>query len=523
MKIKRFNEANLNIQQLDDVRNGEVRGQKLVTKLRNDGDFTVAPKNKPEKTVNFENPDEIADNIVGGGDQYDSSKARNFFMTGKNYKKILKGEDEVDYKLNDLKKDEYFGSSGGSSLGFDKTRRMESLQCIFLSLKQYLINVPRIHRLHIRDLFDQEGNIDPEIMRYVNIPIEIDAEYIQSFIDDVNNQGWIDTFLNTANSLYRTDLQLVGKNKRTVFKPEKKYNFHQIGSDTPFIKTLIEVYDQSPESKKIPISKWTPSDIWAVDSRLEARIISQMRQCDNLKDLNSFINSKFMRSQLIGVSLKKIGGAESIKLVINKLTPPPKYTFDKVITSSDPKGSMGVKLVAKFTSEVLRDGVDTMYLRSFSGGTTISNISGEVEGQYSRYGKIGLEWINRILSECGILEDDLIPTKKKIVSDTSFTDEFLTSEINRMNGIVGNKSRTTDKKISGRGSLVSKYQALRFAVLINDLRDTPIILNEEDEVKRNYTSISDKIIEDMFYYAMSINNYNFECPMYVRIVSNKSQ
>jgi hypothetical protein len=369
-------------------------------------------------------------------------------------------------------------------------------------------------------LFDDEGNIDPEIMRYVRIPIEIDGEYLQNFIDE-DKQGWVDTFLNTANALYRTDLQLVGKKQRTVFKTEKKYNFHQIGADTTFIKSLVRAFDSCSEAEETPISKWTPSDIWAVNSRLEGSIISKMNLCSNIKELNDLINTRFLRSQMVGVSLKKIGGAESIKLVINKLTPSPRYTFDKIITSNDPLGSMGVRLIANFSSEVIKDGSDSMYLRSFAGGTTISNISGEVEGQYSRYGKIGLEWINMILSECGVLQDDQIPTKKQIISDASYTDDFLIAEISRMNSLIEHKSKSTQKRISGRGSLVSKYQALKFAVLMDNLRERQINLEDEED-EGEYSTMADKVTEDIFYYAMSIKNYNFECPMYVRIVSNKS-
>jgi hypothetical protein len=32
----------------------------------------------------------------------------------------------------------------------------------------------------------------------------------------------------------------------------------------------------------------------------------------------------------------------------------------------------------------------------------------------------------------------------------------------------------------------------------------------------------DKITQDMFYYALSIKNYLFESPMYVRIISQKA-
>jgi hypothetical protein len=245
-----------------------------------------------------------------------------------------------------------------------------------------------------------------------------------------------------------------------------------------------------------------------------------MRSTSNIKQLNSIINNKFMLSQMIGISLKKVGSSEDIKLVINKLTPSPKYYFDKAITSTDPLGSLGVKLVARFTSEVIRDGFDTLYLRSFSGGQIISDVSGEVEGQHSRYGKIGLNKINDMFSESGVLKSRQVPTKSQILFDSGkYTDAYLISEINRINSSIEDKSRTTTKRISGRPSLISKYQSLKFAELMIELTKESISLEPGEGV---YASIADKVTEDIFYYAMSIQNYNFVCPMYVRIYSNKS-
>jgi hypothetical protein len=520
MRIKRFDEANLNLKELDKKsKDGELRGQKLVNKLRDDGEFTIS-KDKKEKDVKFTNADDIVDNITNPSDKYDQTKAKNYLSKGKNYNKVFAGDDSEEYKLNDLKKDEYFGSSGGASLGFEKTRLVESLQCLFLALKQSLITIPDLRRLHLRDFFDSTGDIDPEILKYVRIPIQINGQYLSDYIDDKSNDMWIDTFLNTSNALYETDLQLVNKKQRTVFSKLKKYVFHQIGSDSDIIKEILMSYDRCPEVDDVPIAKWTPSDIWAVELNKQQTIIKKMRSTSNIKQLNSIIDNKFMLSQMIGISLKKVGSSEDIKLVINKLTPSPKYYFDKAITSTDPLGSLGVKLVARFTSEVIRDGFDTLYLRSFSGGETISDVSGEVEGQHSRYGKIGLNKINDMFSESGVLKSRQVPTKSQILFDSGkYTDAYLISEINRINSSIEDKSRTTTKRISGRPSLISKYQSLKFAELMIELTKESISLEPGEGV---YASIADKVTEDIFYYAMSIQNYNFVCPMYVRIYSNKS-
>lgn len=522
MIVKRFLEKNLDLSVLDSEKQGTKRGQKLVDKLRQDGEFKMAPKNQPETQVKFTNHDDVADEISDDNYKYDKDKAKDFFQPQTRYLPVLQGDDNKDYRLNDIEKDEYFGGGGGgSSLGFKKTREMESIQCIFLSLKQYLIgtdDIPSLRRFHLEFLYDEDDNLDEEIMSFVRIPITITAEYLKDFIKN-DKQGWVDTFINTANALYLTDLQLVAKEQRNVFKKDRKYIFHQIGANSPLTSAISSAFTRCNLSKDSPISKWTPSDLWAVEINKEANIIKRLNVCKNLKALNNIIDSNFMRSNLIGVSLKKMGGAESIKLVINKLTPHPIYKFDSIITSNDPLGSLGVKLIANFKSEVLRDGSDTIYLRSFSGPSTVSNISGEVEGQYSRYGKIGLEWINKILLRNGILPDDLIPTKNQILKDSSFTDEFLLDEIRRMNKLIPDKAEPTKKRIESRPSLISKYQALKFGVLLTQLQLTD---EEAGRLEGEFTMMADKITEDIFYYALSIKNYNFDCPMYVRIVSNKS-
>jgi len=521
MKLKRFNEKNLNLGELDrKSKTGETKGQKLVDRLKGDQNFTIDIKNEPIKQVNFDNNDDVVDAITIGDDKYDSQKAKNFFTKISKYMPVLSGEDENLYKLNDIKKDDYFGSSAGSSLGIEQTRIVESIQCLFLALKQ-VYPLKELSPIDINFLYDGKGNIDSKVMKYVRIPIQVDEYFIKSFFEN-DKKNWISTFVNTANSLYVDDLQLVNK-QRTVFKSQRKYNFHQIGCESELIKSINLAYDLSGIDG-IPISKWTPSDVWAVDATLEKKIISEIRNCSNIKELNNVINARFLKSQLVGVSLKKIGGSETISLVINQLTPTPNYYFDKIITSKDPFGSMGVKLVVRFESEIIKSGKATMYLRSFQGADKISNISGEVEGSFSRYGKIGLEWINYILSDRGVLNDDLIPTKIKILKySEKYTDEFIRAEIIRMNALFKETSISTKKIIDDVGSTVSKYQALRFGELIQQLSEAEFIdESEDDEIETARVTIADKVVEDMFYYALAIKNFQFDCPMYVRIISDKS-
>jgi hypothetical protein len=414
MQIKRFNEVNINLPELDrTTKDGVTKGQKFVDRLKGEQDFIISAPNKPVKQVDFVNADDVVDKITTNDDKYDSSKSRSFFMKSGNYIDVLQDEEGDKYKLKDIKKDAFFGSSKGTSLGIDDTREVESIQCLFFALRQYLKNLPKINTSNIEDFFDNDGNIDKEILDSVKIPITYDAETLKNKLTG-DKKSWLPTFISTANALYNEDLQLVETKRGSVLSKDKNYQFHQIGCVDSELINAISVGYKNPETEKIPISKWTPSDVWAVDVRHEGDIIQELRNCVSVKELNEVVNRRYNEKNLIGISLKKVGGEETIRIVINKLTEPPKFEFDRCITSAEPLGSMGVKLEAKVVGKYGLSNKETMYLRSYSGSNKVSSISGEIDGSHSKFGKIGLGWINLILSEAGILDDELIPTGRQL-------------------------------------------------------------------------------------------------------------
>ena len=521
MKLKRFDEVKVNLPLLN--RTDRDYGQRFVKRLKNKEKFTIKADGETKISMGIDNAEDVVDKITIDDDKYDPASAKRFFMPTGTYSNVLQGEDDNLYKLTDLEKDADFGSSKGTSLGLEGTRQVESIQCLFFALKQSITNRERINRSDLDLLYDSNGDIRKDLMSCVSLPIELDGPTLKQMLTG-DKEKWIDTFLNTSNAIYNTELQLVGKEYmeehtiRRVLSKNKRYHFHQIGSTkSPIIQAINVGYD-CPETEGISISKWTPSDVWAVEHGQESTIIQQLRSCVTIDELNKVINERYQNRTLIGISLKKVGGEESIKLVINKLTKPPKFTFASIFTSKKSLGSMGVKLIANVESELGKD-LQTMYLRSFSGSNKVSSITGEVDGSHSRYGKIGLTWINQILAECGITEDERIPTGRQIQKDKSLTNEVLIGEISKMNDLIPNKVSPTNKSITGRGSLVSKYQALKFGLLMQRLSDDRVMYFDENT--RQKTPIVDKITQDMFDYAMAIRNYSFVCPMYVRIITTK--
>lgn len=521
MQIKRFFELNINLPELEKpTKDGSTKGQKFVDRLKGEQDFIISIPGQKEKQVDFRNSLDVIDNITSNDDRYDTSKSKRFFTKSGTYTNVLEDEEGETYRLKDIKKDAFFGSSKGSSLGLEETREVESIQCLFFALRQYLKNLPKINTSNIEDFFDTNGEIDQDILSHVNIPIMFDAETLRQKLEG-DKKGWLPTFINTANALYDKEIQLVDSGGRNVLSKDKEYHFHQIGSDNSKLIEAISVGYKNPETENIPISKWTPSDVWAVNVESEGGIIQSLRNCISVKQLNEVINLNFEERNLIGISLKKVGGEETINIIINKLTEPPKFEYDKVISSVDPLGSMGIKLEAKVSGKYNLSPKETMYLRSYSGSNKVSSISGEIDGSHSKFGKIGLGWINLILSESGIQSDELIPTARQIQKDASFTNDVLIGEIKEMNKIIPlpDKIRASTKKISGRGSLVSKYQALKFATLMYRLSESKA--EYVDDENQETILMVDKITQDLFYYALAIKNYFFECPKYVRIISKK--
>ena len=236
-------------------------------------------------------------------------------------------------------------------------------------------------------------------------------------------------------------------------------------------------------------------------------IIDRVFRCQNINQLNQVVDSLFDQKSLRGISLKKlklIERTEDVVLVINKITPMPEYTFNRVITSNNPLGSLGIKIIVDQKSSIENQNQEqVMDIRTFSGQFDISDISGEVIGHSARHGKVGLTRINKIISDSSKkngIDVSLIETKEQLTSKSS---ESLVQEIEELNDKIKSLGHSvgTKNSIQSRVRMISKYQALRFA-----------------DILYTYPNLADEIIEKVFYYAMATKNDVFECPKYVRII-----
>ena len=83
MKILKFNETNIDLKELEKTsKSGGLRGDLLVTKLKDQEDISFKPKGKPGKIKQVTNADEIVPNITDGAGKYDPDAAKDFFKSG---------------------------------------------------------------------------------------------------------------------------------------------------------------------------------------------------------------------------------------------------------------------------------------------------------------------------------------------------------------------------------------------------------------------------------------------------------
>lgn len=538
MKIFKFNEAKLDIEALQaDAPGGKgTRGDVLVDKLKKQAGNSTDPSSIIKfdtfatKTVSdpVDNADEILDNITDGEDKtFDFERAKNYFakiMKSPRYYPRFKVKQNI-FKLNDIEKTKDFGSSGGSSLGTDATITVESIQCLYLALRQKLGRSIEVVDLDL--LFDNAGEIEPELAKYIRVPKHLDREKVETF-----HNVWYQTLISTANSLYENRPLYTEKSSRVLKNVEekenkfyyqildsnKKYIFYQINFKTELIQYLRAKYKSFENCKNIAIEKWNPSDIWAVEVSSVSSTNAQILNCPDIYKLSKLVDRKFKNRSLVGISLKKVQDLATPTLLINKVTPRPTYQFLKVRTSKDPFSSLGIKILLRQNSSLASECRDIMIdLRTF-GGSRIQDVSGEILGTSARHGKIALYWINYILAKFENEMDINVDPVESFSQLTKVSDEFLYQEIVDLHNYVteeGDKISDSEpeENLPKRVRLISKYQALKVGAILYDI-------DFIDKEFQNYydEKFSDRLCQEMMYYALAIKNDVFEAPMYVRVI-----
>jgi superfamily I DNA/RNA helicase len=126
--------------------------------------------------------------------EYDSEKAKKYFKKGQRYRPVFQDDEESEWKLDQLKKTKDFGSSGAGT----RVRQFESIQAIFLAIKQahpevklepenavyffksYIRNIISLINLKNKNINTLQSILWKRILKLHNLENSISDNYLES-------------------------------------------------------------------------------------------------------------------------------------------------------------------------------------------------------------------------------------------------------------------------------------------------------------------------------------------------------
>ena len=516
-KISKFNkfleEVELTIPELDKVdKESKPRGNVLVKKIKNNEPLTTINNKEviidKMKDTNDEwvEPEEAIDNITKNGD-YDNEKSNKYFKKGRNYKKVFHDDEtNTDFQLNQFKKTKDFGSSGAGNT----TRESESIQCIFLGIKQAFPNI-LISPTNIKNYFLKYKEMY-EINSFVklNSDINITESIFDKYLGD---KDWTSTFYRIPNRLW---------SGQSYLNSNEKYLIYHVGnkdSDSIFniLNSIFRKISKSNGFGNIDITKWCPADVYLISIDSKNDIINDIRNVSSLEELNSIINIHFDNKKLIPLSLKKVNKDSNFKIITNNEIDKdlPEFEITSFIINDDILKGISSKIATKSTWKYKNNkdvDIKSRILNLDSSNTkNLQNIDGEVEGSSSRHGKVSLNAIiNFIKSRCKEMRfqemNDYKYYKNFDISELTNIANILYSKITNGNWKLEVKPCSRCRDISNdKNKIISKIQSLQLILILTEIdRKDPIISNE--------------IITSILRYALSIKTDSFDTPRYLRVI-----
>lgn len=509
LKYDKFIEANLNLQELGKPKDGILRGDVLVNKLINN-DIIVTDINKSVQISKMKNDDDLwvdiengIKNITNDDGKYNIEKSKDYFTKSNRYRTIFKSYNGEELKLNQIKKTIDFGSSGSGRL----TRNFESIQCIFLAIKQSNPN-DRITPDNIMELYDNyiESIKDGQNILFIPNDIQINRELINDFIND---KDWVSTFCDVSNELWDRSIHIDKNNL---------YYIYQIGytgkSPVKEIQNKFKKFSIDGGFSDINFAKWCPADVYLISSDVIDIIYDDIRVVKDINELINLCDVYFDDGKMIPISLKKTSRNNRPLIIINKEVDKelPTFTIRSFIIGDDKQGigsKILVRSIWKYRTKKMPTRKDRILNLDSSDTNKYQNIDGEVIGTTSRHGKISLKSILRILKSVEVPFEikiqDSIYLKNK---ETSELEEILTNlvDILKYNKNIEYKPSNRGSILKGnKGRMISKIQSLQVIYYISEL------------YKYNKTQ-ADSIITKIMRYALSIQTDKFDTPRYLRIL-----
>lgn len=515
LKFDKFFEASLDLNVLADIRNGRSRGNVLIDKLKGDKKLKtnsdkIVKIDKMKDDSEFKEPEEALDNITDTDGNYDIDKAKTYFKSGTRFKEVFKDEDGQVYKLNQFKKDTDFGSKGAGR----KVRNFESIQCLFLGIKQEFMNLQigsgNLFTLYrrFRELYEGDDR-NWHKLSHVKLPdIEINEESVDELCED---KDWLYTLYRIPNRLWMPVFNYLNR--------DIKYNIYHVGnkdSNSPYI-ALYKKYKEISKDKfsDIDITKWCPADVYMIDPEKQDIIISRISGVKDIVELNSLVDELFDEKSLLPVSLKKVSKNTVPKIIINREVDKelPDFMIDEFIINDNPLRGIGSKVsttsIWKYRDGKNVDRKNRILNLDSSNTSKRQNIDAEVEGSTSRHGKISLKAIKRMIDSFsieGIQEIQSSDALSKLnIDELKELATNLTNSIKEFRLVKTTSSNRSSDISNTENKLISKIQSLQVVLCFC-------------QIKERDPNLSNSIMTKIMRYALSIQTDKFETPRYLRVI-----
>lgn len=510
-------EVQLNLSELGKIdSHGDSRGNKLVDKLKN-RDKIITNDNREVVVSKMKDNDEWVDpeigihNIINDDGKYDLDKAKDYFRPRNTYKKVFKSGYGDELSLNQLKKTIDFGSKGAGRL----IRKFESCQSIFIAIKQdnpgYYLTQYNILPLFYKFI----GDLD-RVNKYLHLPKEIviNDDLVDYFL---KNKDWVSTFLRVPNMLFKPNLKLVDANQ--------KYSVYHVGydgDDSPYL-ALYKKYRQIAISggfSDINISKYCPADVFLSAYDLNHEIVNQIKGVKDIHELTELLDDLFREKKLIPVSLKKIGVNDRFKIIINKEEDRelPDFFIQSFNIGSDMRGigsKIGTKSIWRYKNKNV-DVKDRLINFDSSDTSKKQNVDGEVEGSYSRHGKISFNSINRMINQSlSLFDSDRIDKLQNYSYLSEMSVDDLEKMVSDLIEKIKNQGMPSDFVIirpvrgfdisNNKNKLISRIQSLQIILIFSQMY-------QQNKKETN------NLITHIMRYALSIQTDKFDTPRYLRVI-----
>jgi hypothetical protein len=426
---------------------------------------------------------------------------------------VFKDDKDNKYKLNQFRKTTDFGSSGAG----ERTKEIESIQSFYLAVGQILTDANGHYiPLSSHNLVSSFTKVKDEasILVHLQDGIRVDEDLILEFNE------WAYTFFKIPNKLWSISEKRLDRSQIYTI-----YHNGYTGKDSPFIAIRSKYYALSKGKFKVNINKFCPADVYMVaagrdgtDTTIRDVIIGEIKKANSIDELVLTMNRFFDAKKLIPLSMKKVTsddlkrGNSKIQIITNNETNTPliEFTLDTIgITKSPMLGISSRIIVTSIWKKIIKK-VRTMVFRS--GDTSNKqDIRVEVEGSASRHGNLNLKEVRVIIKESGINNLPVINSSEELVS---FSSQELESMINSIHADIIEKA--------GNQRMEIKYLPRGFELDTNNKKISKLqslqLIRCLLELNRRNRSISNRVITDIFKYALSIQTRYFITPKYLRVI-----